>query len=251
MIYLWNKVVRVANIVAKSLIKMLNEVMASQHYNPELIQAAPEYRNFLKALAEIHRVDICGLTRPEKIEFFLAVYQIMNAHQTIELGETKSGWLSNPADGFYYSLSYNNYTLTEIKHGVLRGNRKPPGGYTRVFYAGDPRNMLPNYNDPRILLVCKDYPNALVNIIDFFDRSEELLDSKTEEFCNREVCLNLAIDELILPKIFQTYMQDFGSTEEHMLRWIWKYFTACKTSIDDVIALIKRQKVYIIYRDWD
>ena len=251
MIFLWDKVVRVANIVAKSLIKMLNEVITSQHFNPELIRAAPEYRNFLKALAEIHRVDISGLTRPEKIEFFLAVYQIMNAHQTIELCEVKSGWLSNPADGFYYSLSYNNYTLREIKHGVLRGNRKPPGGYTRVLYAGDPRNMLPNYNDPRVLLICKDYPSPLVNIIDFFDRSEEILDYKTEEFCNREVCLNLAIDELILPKIFQTYMQDFGSTEEQMLRWIWKYFTASKTSVDEVIALIKRQKVYIIYRDWD
>ncbi|OMJ78408.1 hypothetical protein SteCoe_21781 [Stentor coeruleus] len=251
MIYLWNKEVRVPNIVAKNLIKMLNEIMAGQHYNAELIRAASEYRDFLKALVEIHRVEIRGLTRIEKIEFFLAVYQLMNAHQTIELGERKSGWFSNPADGFYYNIAYNNFTLYELKHGVLRGNRKPPGSYTRVFYSGDARNMLPNYNDPRILLVCRDFPSPLLSIIDFFGRSEELLDEKTEEFCNREVCLNLAIDELILPKVFQTYMYDFGNNEEQVLRWIWKYFTACKNSIEEVIHLVRKQKVYILYRDWD
>ena len=141
--------------------------------------------------------------------------------------------------------------MNELKHGVLRGNRKPPGSYTRVFYTGDPRNMLPNYLDPRILLICRDYPSPLVNLIDFIGRSDEILDEKAEEFCNREVCLNLAIDELILPKVFQIYMHDFGNSEEKVLRWIWKYFTACKTSIDEVLNLVKRQKIYILFRDWD
>lgn len=251
MIYLWVKEVRVPKIVGKGLIRMLNEVMISQHYNPELIRATTEYCDFLKALSEIHRVEIRGLTRTEKIEFFLSVYQIMNAHQLIELGDLKSGWFSNPANSFYYNLGYSNFTLTELKHGVLRGNRKPPGSYTRVFYAGDVRNMLNNYNDPRILLVCKDYPNNLASLIDFSDRSDELLDEKSEEFCNREVCLNLAIDELILPKVFQTYVNDFGNNEEDVIRWVWKYFTSCKVSADEVIALVRRQKVYILYRDWD
>ena len=92
--------------MAKGLVKMLNEVMANQHYNPELIRVSPEYRDFLKFLVELHRVDIRGLTRLEKIEFFLSVYQIMNAHQTIELYDRKSGWFSNPADSFYYSIGY-------------------------------------------------------------------------------------------------------------------------------------------------
>jgi serine/threonine protein kinase len=251
MIYLWNKDVRLPNFVAKNLIKMLNEVMSDQHYNPELIRVSPEYRDFLKALVEIHRVEIRGLTRVEKTEFFLAAYQIMSAHQNIELGERKSGWFSNPTDGFYYNISHNNFTLHELKHGVLRGNKKPPGSYTRVFYSGDPRNMLPNYSDPRVLLICRDFPSPLVKLIDFCGRSEELLDEKTEEFCNREVCLNLAIDELILPKVFQTYISDFGNSEELVLRWIWRYFTACKNSIDEVLQLVKKQKIYILYRDWE
>ena len=251
MIYLWNKEVRVPSVVAKNLIKMMNELLVSQHFNAEMIRASGEYRDFLKALVETQRVEIRGLTRLEKIEFFLAVYQIMNVHQNIELADCKTGWFSNPADGFYYNIAYSNYTLFEMKHGVLRGNRKPPGSYTRVFYSGDIRNMLPNYNDPRVLLICRDFPSPLQNIVDFFGRSEELLDEKTEEFCNREVCLNLAIDELVLPKVFQTYAQDFGNSEEMVLRWVWKYFTACKTSIEEVLQLIKKQRVYILYRDWD
>jgi NIMA (never in mitosis gene a)-related kinase len=251
MIYLWNKEVRVPSVVAKNLIKMLNELLVFQHFNAEMVRASSEYRDFLKALVETQRVEIRGLTRLEKIEFFLAIYQIMNVHQNIELEDTKSGWFSNPADGFYYNIAYSNFTLFEMKHGVLRGNRKPPGSYTRVFYNGDIRNMLPNYNDPRILLVCRDFPSPLQTIIDFFGRSEEMLDEKTEEFCNREVCLNLAIDELVLPKVFQTYAQDFGNSEEQVLRWVWRYFTACKTSIEEVLQLIKKQRVYILYRDWD
>ena len=251
MIYLWNKEVRVPSVVAKSLIKMLNELMVAQHFNSDMIRAEPEYREFLKALVEIQRVEIRGLTRMEKIEFFLALYQIMNSHQNIELPDSKSGWFSNPTDGFYYNIAYSNFTLYEMKHGVLRGNRKPPGSYTRVFYSGDIRSMLPNFNDPRILLVCRDFPGPLQTIIDFFGRSEEVLDEKAEEFCNREVCLNLAIDELVLPKVFQTYAQDFGSSEENVLRWVWKYFTACKISIEEVLQLIRKQRVYILYRDWD
>jgi len=45
---------------------------------------------------------------------------------------------------FFYNIGGLNFTLEEIKHGVLRGNRKSPGAMFRNFSTGDKRNMLPD-----------------------------------------------------------------------------------------------------------
>lgn len=33
-----------------------------------------------------------------------------------------------------------SFNIDEIKHGILRGNRKAPGSYFKLFSANDPRN---------------------------------------------------------------------------------------------------------------
>jgi hypothetical protein len=40
-----------------------------------------------------------------------------------------------------------NFSLEEIKHGVLRSNKKPPGGFFKFFKSGEDRNkILPSVN---------------------------------------------------------------------------------------------------------
>jgi hypothetical protein len=41
-----------------------------------------------------------------------------------------------------------NFTLGDIKHGVLRGNKKTPGAMFRNFSSGDKRNQLPSVRRP-------------------------------------------------------------------------------------------------------
>ncbi|MDR3547482.1 MAG: DUF547 domain-containing protein [Candidatus Pacebacteria bacterium] len=44
---------------------------------------------------------------------------------------------------FRYNIAGMNFSLRELKHGILRGNKKPPGAYFRVFGDSDKRNLLP------------------------------------------------------------------------------------------------------------
>jgi hypothetical protein len=34
------------------------------------------------------------------------------------------------------------FTLEDIKHGILRGNKRKPGSILRTYYSNDERNML-------------------------------------------------------------------------------------------------------------
>ena len=40
---------------------------------------------------------------------------------------------------FYYRIAGYDFTLEEIKHGLLRGNHKAPNAYLRTLSATDPR----------------------------------------------------------------------------------------------------------------
>ena len=43
---------------------------------------------------------------------------------------------------FYYRIGGLDFSLDEIKHGILRGNRKPPSAYMRTLNANDPKALL-------------------------------------------------------------------------------------------------------------
>jgi len=40
---------------------------------------------------------------------------------------------------FYYRIGGFDFSLDQIKHGLLRGNKKSPQAYLRTLGGGDPR----------------------------------------------------------------------------------------------------------------
>ena len=106
---------------------------------------------------------------------------------------------------FFYNISGVNYSLEEIKHGLLRNNRKPPLSYTQPLNRTDPRaHMLKGYSDPRILFVCLDHPDCLELIDTFEGASDERLDAELESFTKTalesRIEVNLEKGEIIIPK---------------------------------------------------
>ena len=129
---------------------------------------------------------------------------------------------------FFYNICGVNYSLDEIKHGLLRNNRKAPLSYTQTFNRTDPRNnMLNNFSDPRILLVCLDYPECLELIDAFEGASDERLRAELENFAinvlESKVEVNLENGEIILPKVLQVYAADFEGGERQILQFILRY----------------------------
>lgn len=249
MISIWSKEVRVPRDVTSFIINLCNSCIKKFNEDAQAIRRSIEFKQIVRSSAELERIEIKTLSRAERVETFIKIYQIMLFHYTVEEENTTAGWFSSPIDNFIYNIGGMNFNLKELKHGVLRGNQKPPYSYTRVFSKNDPRCLLPNFNDPRILFVCSDPPSSIKPLTNLNGRSEDLLRQKTEEYCNQEVCLNAATEELILPKVFNTYARDFGSTQEDVLRWIWQYFTVSKVPIQNVLDLLKNQQLNIHYRD--
>ena len=62
---------------------------------------------------------------------------------------------------FFYNIGGTNFTLDQIKHGMIRLNKKKPGSWSSVLKNEDPkRQILKNAlkDDPRINFVCLDFP---------------------------------------------------------------------------------------------
>lgn len=105
---------------------------------------------------------------------------------------------------FFYNICGMNFNLDELKHGVLRGNKKSPSAYLKTLSWNDPRaSLIKELSDPRINFVCYDFPDTVELINDF--SSEETLDEKlnkfVEEIINDKVEIDLLLKEITLPKL--------------------------------------------------
>jgi len=138
------------------------------------------------------------------------------------LGQLKSYVLNYSPKPFYYNIAGYNFNLEEIKHGLLRNNLKSPYNYTRSLNGSDERiKLLNEFFDPRVIFVCLDYPECLEQIDSFEGTDEEVLDKELEHFVSelieQQVSIDLDQNIIQLPKLLQTYIVDFESSEEQIL----------------------------------
>ena len=82
----------------------------------------------------------------------------------------KNYYYDYSAKPFYYKFDEYNINLDEIKHGILRANKKSPLAYLKTLGWSDPRaTLIKNFNDPRINFVCLDFPDIPEHIDSFPD----------------------------------------------------------------------------------
>lgn len=167
---------------------------------------------------------------------------------------------------FFYNIGGENFTLDDIKHGMLRGNKRKPGYLQRVLSSTDPKiNRVPNVshffadlaqyimNDPRILFVCLDYPDFVENVSAITGNGKsdlnESLDSFVSDIINAKVQINVMNREINMPKVFQVYASEFGKDNTGVLEFIYRYLTEPEIDLNKCIeeAVIKRN-IYISYQ---
>ena len=149
----------------------------------------------------------------------------LKSHQD-EVGESASMfsnlknfmWRKKQALPFFYCIGGYNFTLEELKHGVLRSNRKKPGAILRTLNTNEARSQfIPDDRyDQRILFLCLDLPQVMEHIecFDDPDTMDEKLNFYLKEYLNCKVEFDTFNNEITLPSIFQTYYSDFGGTDE-------------------------------------
>jgi len=227
--------------------------------NTDKLKTSNTYKEFKKAICELQTAPLTSLNKNEKIACFLNLYQIMYVHKLFREKTEKvqangllkkvKGLVKSDGNHFYYNINHMDFTLEDVIHGILRGNKKAPHSYYfKSFSERDPRNRILEIHDSRIILVLlpeDTIPNKLeiYTSADFDDK----LDKRCKEYLSNTVIYDPNENELILPNLFKLYKDDFGNQND-LINFILKYnkFTNNPGEIRD---LLKEGKLFISYSD--
>ena len=186
------------------------------------------YADYVELARALRRMDpgVLG-SDARKIAFWINIYNVMVIHGVVALGIKDS---VREVRRFFQRIRYEIggmlFTPDDVEHGILRGNRRPPGSLFRPFSPWDERRRhMMRILEPRIhfALVCasSSCPPIEVYTEDDIDRQ---LDVAAMTFLNGG---GLEVDRkggiVRLSRIFKWYMRDFGETVPDILRFVAGY----------------------------
>ena len=191
----------------------------------EQMRGSEPYQEYLRLSYALKDMDLDSLVSHEdKLAFWINLYNVAVIHGVIEFGVRDS---VKEVRRFYRRAVYNvggmEFSLSDMEHGVLRGNRRPPGVVFRPFRQGDPRlRHVIRKPEPRVhfALVCasSSCPPIAVYTAEGIDRE---LDIAATTFVNSGGVVLDREDSLVsLSTVFKWYARDFGGTREARLRFL-------------------------------
>jgi glutaredoxin len=188
------------------------------------ISNSHKFEAYMRATAELKRVDLLNLSYDDKTTFFINIYNALVIHAFVVQGPPTNNLKRYR---FFSSTSYiiggRCYSLNDIESGVLRGNKRPVATFRRPFSSSDPRlKVSVKEMDPRIhfALVCGAKSCPPVRTYSNTNLSEELRVA-TEAFLESDSCIvDVARKEISISTILKWYAGDFGSNNHEMLVWV-------------------------------
>jgi hypothetical protein len=174
-----------------------------------------EYRDLT---SQLHFLDLNTLdNRYERLAFWINLYNALVIDAIIQFGilssvtEKPLGVLS-----FFqraaYIINEQRFSLTDIEHGILRGNRGFPYFPGVHFESTDPRkvSVIPAF-DPRIhfVLNCASKSCPPIGVYSP-DRLDVQLDLASRSFINMDMDVDKVRKTISLSSIFRWYKNDFS-----------------------------------------
>ncbi|KAL9271662.1 Glutaredoxin-2-like protein [Drosera capensis] len=206
-----------------------------RHVDYISINNSEEFRRYLKLIQGLHRVDISALSSNQRLAFFLNLYNAMVIHGMIRMGYPEGIMERKPlvAD-FLYLIGGHPYSLSTIKNGILRSNRRPLYSLIKPFNAGDARLelALPAVN-PLIHFGLCDGAKSCPTVRFFTPQNAEaeLRHAAREYFQRGGLEVDLGRRTVYLSRIFKWYGVDFGSNDREILNWIMSYLDASRAGL--------------------
>lgn len=204
----------------------------------EAMPGSPAFAAYARLAAALRDFALAGLrSDPDKLAFWINIYNALVIHGVVVLGIRQSVWEAGP---FFRRVRYlvggYVFSLDDVEHGILRGNRRPPYRLRRQFRARwggfpfppeDPRLRFSVQKlDPRIhcALVCG---SRSCPPIEAYHREaiDEELETAAAHFVNSPaVEVRPAENGVVLSRIFSWYRRDFeevnGSLQAFLLRYL-------------------------------
>ena len=85
-----------------------------------------DFKTYLRLSAELQRIQMVGMSREQTLAMFINLYNALVIHAYIQIGPPTSAWKRRK---FFHKAAYkiggHTFSLNDIEHGILRGNRKP------------------------------------------------------------------------------------------------------------------------------
>jgi hypothetical protein len=184
------------------------------------------YRALTGALATFDPATLAG--DAARTAFWLNVYNALVIDGVISYGVRGS---IRETPGFFRRAAYRvggrRYSLDDIEHGVLRGNRPPYPRTPPPFAAGDPRaHVGPGSVDPRIHFALNCGTRSCPPVA-FYDPAtlDAQLHAAAATFVN-DAGVRLCEDAVVLSPIFDRYAADFGGPGGGVRDWLLRYLDA-------------------------
>jgi len=202
------------------------------------MKQSAEFLQFVQLTYRLTQADLLDeLNDAEKKCLFLNLYNALVIHGYLIRGVPHSG---GERLKFYQTVSYrigqHVFSLDDIEHGVLRGNRSHPSLLINaVFKDHDPRVKYSIHSfDPRIhfALVCgaKSCPPIRVYTP---QNLEMALMLAAQNFCNdpENFRIDLVNKTVLLSQLFQWYKDDFGQSKWERFMTIYIFLSTPNKSL--------------------
>ncbi|XP_020599150.1 uncharacterized protein LOC110038603 [Phalaenopsis equestris] len=216
------------------------------------IGSSEEFRRYTNVAQDLQRVDVFSLSTEERTAFFLNLYNAMVIHAKIRIGRPGTMDRRSFFNDFLYIVGGYPYSLSMIKDGILRSNRRPPYSFVRPLSSSDRRLelVLPKVNPLIHFGLCNGARSSpRVRFFSAEGVEVELRHAAREFFSGGGMEVDLEKRVVHLTRIIKWYCADFGQDKD-ILNWLLGYLDANKTGLLTHL-LNDGGPVNIVYQNFD
>eukprot|EP01006_Ploeotia_vitrea_P038370 TRINITY_DN66228_c9_g1_i1.p1 TRINITY_DN66228_c9_g1~~TRINITY_DN66228_c9_g1_i1.p1 ORF type:complete len:495 (+),score=36.18 TRINITY_DN66228_c9_g1_i1:21-1505(+) len=217
------------------------------------LQENAKFVEFSVACSELQAVDLSKLnTKEDKITFFLNTYNLLVLHGFGRLGPPSTNLQRGK---FFSSTSYNIggmvFSLNDIEHGVLRGNKPPPYTWFKPFGASDKRLPLALDECEKRIHFALNCGASSCPVVRMYapDSLNDLLDYSTVAFFEHGVTMKTGSNTVELSMLFKWYSSDFGKSDKVVLQYIAGYIPDHRKELKQLLTSGNAKIKYMTY-DW-
>ena len=187
----------------------------------------------MRLFAEVQRANLTNLSEDTKICVFINIWHVLVIHGYVTKGEHLSSMSKADRKTFFeetcYVVGYINLSLNDIKHGILRANRKRPGflvSKCQIDSALQP---------DKLAVICANHLPMVHSVLSTFtsdsplvsvysvDTLYEDLAATTAKFINQQVVFNKQERTMTIPHCFKKYWFDLGPTQVESTQWVVEF----------------------------
>lgn len=225
-----------------------------RHIDYGRVASSEEFRRYANLARDLQRVDVFAVPAgEERLPFFLNLHNAMAIHAVIKNGQP-AGVVDRRSffTDFQYVVGGYPYSLTTIKNGILRSNRRQPYTIVKPFGSSDRRlELVERQVNPLVhLALCSATRSS--PIVRFYSTQgvePELRHAAREFLLHGGVEIDIETRAVHLTRIIKWYSADFGQDRD-ILRWILNYLDPAKAGLLTHL-LNDGGPISIAYQDYD